>query len=134
MELNVLDAQFKVQVLACALVISSGLVHNIFNQQLNMEELSAKWVPWLCTTDQKRNLVKYSKDGCTRKFKSFLQSEVITTGFWHCYGIICYDYLGKCKIIKGAHHVMVLNHFKPKLRYQLSRMAHKNPSSITITY
>ena len=55
------DARFTVRDIAQKVGISLSMVHLILKKHLKVRKISAKWVPHLLTTEQKRQQVKVAK-------------------------------------------------------------------------
>ena len=62
------DARYTVWNIAKSLGMSSGTVHKILTEELNLQKISARWVPHLLTDEQKEKRVKLSKN-LLKKFK-----------------------------------------------------------------
>ena len=62
------DARYTVLDIAKSLGMSSGTVHKILTEELNLQKISARWVPHLLTDEQKEKRVKLSKN-LFKKFK-----------------------------------------------------------------
>ena len=56
------DARYTVLDIAKSLWMSSGTVHKILTEELNLQKSSARWVPHLLTDEQKEKRVKLSKN------------------------------------------------------------------------
>lgn len=59
----VIDDRNKLREIVSAVDTSNEQVHNILNQRLDMERVSARLVPWLLSIDQKITPVKCWKHG-----------------------------------------------------------------------
>ena len=57
------DRRVKLRDIASVVGILNQRIYKIFHQHLDMRKLSPRWVPRLLTVDQKRNRVRYSKNG-----------------------------------------------------------------------
>ena len=62
------DARYTVFDIAKSLGVSSGTVHKILTEELNLQKSSARWVPHLLTDEQKEKRIKLSKN-LLKKFK-----------------------------------------------------------------
>ena len=76
-DIILVDMRVKVRELGKALGIPIDRVHFILHHELHMKELCARWVPHLCTLEQKRNRMRTSA--------KFLQLFKNSADFLRCF-------------------------------------------------